>query len=54
MNNVIASAECSSGVLFFFTIAFLMSTMKPKQWRVHNLLSKLPCHFLYSYAYFFH
>jgi hypothetical protein len=24
------------------TIAFMISTMKPKQWRLHNLLSKLP------------
>jgi hypothetical protein len=28
-------------VHFFFTIAFMISTMKPKQWRLHNLLSKL-------------
>jgi hypothetical protein len=30
----------------------MISIMKPRQWRVHNVLSKLPCHF-FTYPYVF-
>jgi hypothetical protein len=43
---------CHTHSRFFFTIIFLISTRKPRQWYVHNVLSKLPCR-LFTYSYFF-
>jgi hypothetical protein len=38
-----------SEVSLFLYYPFFISTMKPRRWRVDNLLSKLPCH-LFTYS----